>query len=208
MTTPPLLPTLPGLSWSRHKKPGFNTRIASHVSGREVRVPLMAYPLYEFEAKYGLTSSATLFAGLQANSLQTLMGFFLQLQGQAGTFLYVDPDDNAITGQFLGDGDGSTRTFQVVRALGGFVEPVSWVTAINNVYLNGVAQAGSAYSLAAPNTLAFTTAPAAGAAITADFSFAFNCRFLEDQMDFEEFMASLWRLDSMKFRSVKSWLGG
>jgi uncharacterized protein (TIGR02217 family) len=207
MTTPPLLPTLPGLSWSRHKKPGFNTRIASHVSGREVRVPLMAYPLYEFEAKYGLTSSATLFAGLQANSLQTLMGFFLQLQGQAGTFLYVDPDDNAITGQFLGDGDGSTTTFQFVRALGGFVEPVSWVTAISTVYLNGVAQAPSSYSLVQPNTLNFPGI-GAGIAITADFTFAFNCRFLEDQMDFEEFMASLWRLDSMKFRSVKSWLGG
>jgi uncharacterized protein (TIGR02217 family) len=207
MTTPPLLPTLPGLSWSRHKKPAFNTRIASHVSGREVRVPLMAYPLYEFEAKYGLTSSATLFAGLQANSLQTLMGFFLQLQGQAGTFLYVDPDDNAVTRQFLGDGDGTTTTFQFVRALGGFVEPVSWVTAINNVYLNGAAQAPSSYSLVQPNTLNFPGI-GAGIAITADFSFAFNCRFLEDQMDFEEFMANLWRLDSVKFRSVKSWLGG
>jgi uncharacterized protein (TIGR02217 family) len=208
MTTPPLLPTLPGLSWSRHKKPGFNTRVASHASGREVRVPLMAYPLYEFEAKYGLTSSATLFAGLQANSLQALMGFFLQLQGQAGTFLYADPDDNAVTGQFLGNGDGTTTTFQLVRSLGGFVEPVSWVTTINNVYLNGVAQAGSSYGLAAPNTLTFSAAPAAGAAITADFSFAFNCRFLDDQMDFEEFMSNLWRLDSVKFRSVKSWLGG
>jgi len=209
MTTPPSLPTLPGLSWSRHKKPGFNTRVASHVSGREVRVPLMAYPLYEFEAKYdGLTSSATMFAGLQAASLQNLMGFFLQMQGQANTFLYTDPDDNTITGQFLGDGDGATLNFQFVRAFGGFVEPVGWVTAINAVRLNGVVQAGGSYSLTAPNTLSFGTAPGAGVAVTADFTFAFNCRFLDDQMDFEEFMASLWKLDGMKFRSVKSWLGG
>ncbi len=208
MTPPPLLPTLPGLSWSRHKKPGFATRVASHVSGREVRVPLMAYPLYEFEAKYGLTSSATLFSGLQANSLQSLMGFFLQMQGQANTFLYVDPEDNAIIGQFLGDGTGATTAFQLVRALGGFVEPVSWVTTINNVYLNGTAQSSSTYSLATPNTLNFTTAPGSGVAVTADFGFAFNCRFLDDQMDLEEFMSNLWRLDSMKFRSIKSWLGG
>ena len=40
--------------------------------------------------------------------------------------------------------------------------------------------------------------------ITADFSYAYNCRFLDDQMDFEEFMSSLWKLDSMKFRSVKA----
>src|SRR5215472_3415184 len=188
MTTPPLLPTLPGLSWSRHKKPGFNTRVASHVSGREVRVPLMAYPLYEFEAKYdGLTSSAALFAGLQAASLQNLMGFFLQMQGQANTFLYTDPDDNAIAGQFLGDGDGVATTGMFVRAIGGFVEPVSWVTAISAVYLNGVAQSPSAYTLVPPNTLRWTVAPAVGVVVTADFTFAFNCRFLDDQMDFEEF---------------------
>ena len=200
---PPLLPTLPGLSWSRHKKPGFNTRVASHVSGREVRVPLMAYPLYEFEATYdGLTSSATLFAGLQASSLQNLMGFFLQMQGQANTFLYTDPDDNTITGQFLGAGDAATRSFQFVRALGGFVEPVGWIIAINTVYLNGAVQSAG-YSLAAPNTLSFSTAPGAGVAVTADFTFAFNCRFLDDQMDFQEFMSNLWKLESMKFRSVK-----
>ena len=42
MTAPPSLPALPGLAWSRHKKPGFSTRVAQHVSGREVRVALMS----------------------------------------------------------------------------------------------------------------------------------------------------------------------
>jgi hypothetical protein len=205
MTTPPSLPSLAGLTWSRHKKPGFSTRVASHVSGREVRVALMSYPLYEFEVVYsGLASSATpAFAGLGSSSLQTLMGFFLQLQGQFGTFLYADPDDNAVTGQAFATGDGSTTSFTMMRSLGGFLEPVGWVTAIANVYLNGVVQSSSGYSLTPPNTVAFTSAPASGATVSADFSYAFNCRFLDDQMDFEEFMASLWRLESMKFRSVK-----
>jgi hypothetical protein len=204
MTTPPSLPTLPGLTWSRHKKPGFSTRVASHVSGREVRVALMSYPLYEFEAAYGgLTSSASAFAGLGASSLQSLMGFFLQLQGQFGTFLYVDPDDDAVTGQAFATGDGATTAFAMMRSLGGFLEPVGWVTSIANVYLNGTAQPSSGYSLTTPNTLTFTAAPGAGAVISADFAYAFNCRFLDDQMDFEEFMSNLWKLDSMKFRSVK-----
>jgi hypothetical protein len=205
MTTPPSLPSLAGLSWSRHKKPGFSTRVASHVSGREVRVALMSYPLYEFEAVYsGLASSATAaFAGLGSSSLQSLMGFFLQLQGQFGTFLYADPDDNSVTGQAFATGDGSTTSFTMMRSLGGFLEPVGWVTAIANVYLNGTVQSSSSYSLTAPNSLVFTSAPASGATVSADFSYAFNCRFLDDQMDFEEFMASLWRLESMKFRSVK-----
>jgi hypothetical protein len=204
VSPPPSLPNLPGLAWSRHKKPGFSTRVASHVSGREVRVALMSYPLYEFEAVYGgLTSSASTFAGLGANSLQSLMGFFLQLQGQFGTFLYTDPDDNAVTGQVFATGDGSTTSFSMMRALGGFLEPVGWVTSIANAYLNGTVQTGSAYSLTTPNTLTFTSAPAASVVVSADFAYAFNCRFIDDQMDFEEFMANLWKLDSMKFRSVK-----
>jgi uncharacterized protein (TIGR02217 family) len=204
MTTPPSLPTLPGLAWSRRKKPAFNTRVASHASGREVRVALMNYPLYEFEATYGLTSSASGFAGLGASSLQNLMGFFLQLQGQFGTFLYTDPDDNSVTSQGIGVGDGATTAFSFVRALGGFAEPVGWVTAVSHVYLNGTPQSGGSYSLTTPNTLTFTTPPGAGVVVSTDFSFAFQCRFIDDQMEFEEFMSNLWKLASMKFRSVKS----
>jgi hypothetical protein len=207
MTTPPSLPALPGLSWSRRKKPGFSTRVASHASGREVRVALMSYPLYEFETVYGgLTSSASAFAGLGASSLQSLMGFFLQLQGQFGTFLYTDPDDDAVSGQGIGLGDGTTTAFQFSRALGGFAEPVGWVTALTNVYLNGAPQSGGSYSLTAPNILTLTAAPGASVVVSADFSYAFQCRFLDDQMEFEEFMANLWKLETMKFRSVKSWL--
>src|SRR5580700_3781411 len=204
MTTPPSLPTLPGLAWSRHKKPEFSTRIASHVSGREVRMALMTYPRYEFEALYrGLASSATAaFAGLGASSLQSLMGFFLQMQGQFGTFLYVDPDDSTATGQGIGVGDGTTTAFTFVRALGGFAEPVGWVTAVAHVYLNGTPQSGGSYSLTTPNTLTFTTPPGAGVVVSADFAYAFQCRFIDDQMEFEEFMSNLWKLESMKFRSV------
>ncbi len=206
MTAPAALPSLAGLAWSRHKKPGFSTRVASHVSGREVRVALMSYPLYEFEAVYnGLASSSTpAFAGLGSSSLQTLMGFFLQLLGQAGTFLYTDPDDNSVVGQSIAAGDGTTQSFVIGRTLGGWNEPVSWVTGITNVYLNGIAQASSTWVFTAPNSLAFGSAPGSGVEITADFIFAFQCRFLDDQMDFEEFMSALWKLDSMKFRSVKT----
>jgi hypothetical protein len=318
MTTPPSLPSLAGLTWSRHKKPAFSTRVAPHVSGREVRVALMAYPLYEFDAVYsGLASNSTAsFAGLGSSSLQTLMGFFLQLQGQFGTFLYADPDDSAVTGQAFATGNGSTSAFTIERSLGGFLEPVGWVTALNNVYLNSNAIPAAGFSapaapslsqssggslgattiytkityltaagetlpsseaslavsashllnvaspsapspasatgwnvyaastsgaeklqnntpiaigtgwveptsglvtgtasppssnttgwtLTTPNTLTFGGNVANGVIVSADFTYAFNCRFLDDQLDFEEFMSNLWKLDDMKFRSVK-----
>lgn len=208
MSAPPLLPALPGLAWSRHKKPSFSTRIAQHVSGREVRIALMANPLYEFELAYdGLSSSASPIAaqsGLGASSLQSLMGFFMQLQGQFGTFLYTDPDDNTATRQLVADGDGVTTSFVMGRTLGDWNEPVGWVLSIANVYFNGTVQAPSAYSLTVPNILTFGAAPGAGVAIAADFTYAFQCRFLEDDLDFEEFMARLWKPGSVKFRSVKT----
>jgi uncharacterized protein (TIGR02217 family) len=214
MTTPPSLPTLTGLAWSRHKNPKFNTRVAPHVSGREVRVALQPYPKYDFESSYsgGMTSAtspAAAFANLGASSLQALMGFFEQMQGQFASFLYTDPDDSSITAGAIAKangtfpaGDGATQSFIMTRTLGGFTEPVSWVTAVTNIYLNGTPLSGSLWAFTAPNSLGFNTAPGAGVAITATFTFAFQCRFLDDQMDFEEFMSSLWKLDSMKFRSI------
>ncbi|WP_158812530.1 DUF2460 domain-containing protein [Methylocapsa sp. S129] len=204
MTTPPSFPTLPGQGWSVHKKPTFSTIVASHVSGREVRDPLWQYPIWEFELTFdGLASDSASWPSLGAQSLQSLMGLFLQCQGQWGTFLYVDPTDSAVIDQGLGLGDGSTKTFTMAHTLGGFIEPVGWATALINVKVNGTL-VSSGVSLATPNSLVFTTAPASGAIVTASFSYAFLCRFLDDSEDFEQFMQNLWAIKSVKFRSVRS----
>ena len=95
MTTPPSFPTLPGQGWSIHKRPAFATIVASHVSGREVRDALYQNPIWQFELTFdGLASDSASYPGLGAQSLQSLMGLFLQCQGQFGTFLYTDPTDN------------------------------------------------------------------------------------------------------------------
>lgn len=204
LTTPPSFPTLTGQGWSVHKKPTFNTIVAAATSGREVRDSLWQYPLWEFEVLFdGLNSTSSSYPGLGAQSLQSLMGLFLQSGGQFGTFLYTDPTDNSVVDQGIATGDGSTATFTMGRSLGGFTEPVGWVTSIANVYLNGLNQA-SGWSLTTPNSLVFGSAPGSGAVITADFAYAFNCRFLDDSEDFEQFMQNLWKVDSLKFRSVRS----
>ena len=204
MTAPPNFPTLAGQGWSVHKKPIFSTLVAGHVSGREVRDALWQYPLWEFELSFdGLASDSASYPGLGAQSLQSLMGLFLQAQGQFGTFLYADPTDDSVSGQALGTGDGATTAFAFVRTLGGFTEPVGWVMSVAHVSLNGAPQS-SGWSLTAPNTLAFSIAPGAGVAVTASFSYAFQCRFLDDGQDFEQFMQNLWAVKSLKFRSVRS----
>ena len=114
MTTPPSFPVLAGQGFSVHKRPMLSTRVASHVSGREVRAPFYAQPLYEFELTFdGLASNAA-YPGLGTNSLQSLMGLYLQVQGQFGTFLYTDPTDNTQSTSISASpatGDGTNKIF-------------------------------------------------------------------------------------------------
>lgn len=202
MATPPIFPQLAGQGWSVHKRPSFSTRVASHVSGREVRSPYYAQALYEFEVTFDALAASVGFAGVGAASLQTLFGFYLACQGKLGTFVYLDPSDGAVSGQVIATGDGATKSFTLVRTLGSVTEAVGWAQQVTAVRVAGVAQAG--FSLVTPNTLTLATAPASGAQISADFSYGFLCRFLDDQEDFENVMSGLWKVASLKFRSVRS----
>ena len=196
-------PVLPGQAWSVHKRPIFSTIVAPHVSGREVRVQNWQFPLWEFEASFdALASDSASNPGLGAQSMQAVMGLFLQCQGQFATFLYVDPTDKAVNSQAIGVGDGVTTNFTLGRTLGGFFEPCSWVTGVTPL-LNGLIQA-SGFTLLTPNILSFSTAPAIGVVLTATINYAYLCRFLSDTQDFEQFMQNLWTVKSVKFRSVRS----
>ena len=204
MATPPSFPTLAGQGWSVHKTPKFGTVVAPHVSGRKVRAALYVNPIWMFELVFnGLDGTATgQYGALGASSLQSLMGFFLQCQGQYATFLFTDPSDDAVANQTMGIGNGTKTTFALTRLLGAFAEPVGWVTAITAVYLNGVQQT-TGWILTTPNSLIFTSPPGNNVTIAASFTFAFLCRFDSDEVDFEQFMSNLWKVDSLKFRSVR-----
>jgi uncharacterized protein (TIGR02217 family) len=200
---PPAFPALKGQGWSVIKRPMFSTRTIGHVSGREVRRAFYSFPIYEFELVYDGLDSAGRFAGLGANSLQSLMGLYLASQGSYGTFLYTDPTDSQAAAQVLGTGDGAKTVFTFQRTLGAAIEPVSYVTSVANVYLDAVDQP-SGWTATAPRTLTFASPPGNGVVVSATFAYAFECRFLEDQVDFENFMSGLWKVESLKFRSVKS----
>lgn len=60
------------------------------------------------------------------------------------------------------------------------------------------------YSVGLPNTLSFTSAPLAGATITATFRYAYICRFKEDEADFDQFMDKLYEFDQVTLRSMVS----
>ena len=197
--TEPLFPALAGLGWSVKRSPVWKTRAQQAISGKETRLADWSYPAWHWALTFDFLRATP-----SAAEFQSLAGFFNQRQGAFGTFLYADADDNAVTGQSLGAGDGATVSFQLVRAFGGFIEPVLAPNVVSAVYLAGVVQSPSAYSVN-PTTglLTFTAAPASGAAITADFSYYFRCRFAEDTIDFEKFMATLYRAQKLAFISLK-----
>jgi len=202
-----IFPTLPGLAWSVTKTPIFQTRIQRAASGRELRALDYPYPLWQFALVYDFLRDNPA-AGY--DELRTLLGFFMLCQGAFGPFLFQDPSDCQVTGQQIGVGNASTTVFQLQRAMGatlpggGFLEPIVAPNVVHTIYLNGITYNPAAYSVD-PDTglVTFNTAPGSGLIITADFTYYFRCRFIDDKYDFENFMYRLWQLKKLTFISVR-----
>ena len=203
-----IFPALPGLAWSVTKSPTFQTRIQRAVSGRELRALDYPYPLWQFTLVFDFLRDNPA-AGF--DELRTLMGFFMLCQGAFGTFLFQDPSDDRVSGQQIGTGDTLRTVFQLQRTMGetlpggGFLEPIVAPNVVSAVYFNGIVQDPVGYSVD-PTTglVTFNIAPGSGLIITADYSYYFRCRFIDDSYAFENFMFRLWQLKKLTFISVRS----
>ena len=203
-----IFPALPGLAWSVTKSPTFQTRIQRAVSGRELRALDYPYPLWQFTLVFDFLRDNPA-AGF--DELRTLMGFFMLCQGAFGTFLFQDPSDDRVSGQQIGTGDTLRTVFQLQRTMGetlpggGFLEPILAPNIVSAVYFNGIVQDPGGYSVDSMTGLVtFNTAPGSGLIITADYSYYFRCRFVDDSYAFENFMFRLWQLKKLTFISVRS----
>ncbi len=196
-----VFPALPGLAWNVVRTPVWQTRTQISVSGRETRQADWSYPRYNWELSFDFLRSEPAIA-----ELQTLIGFINQLQGGFASFLYSDDDDQTVTGQLLGEGDGAATTFALVREFGGFIEPVSRVNAVQSVTVAGAATPVAVShdaGIESGSSIIFASPPAAGAAITASFTYYWRCRMLSDTTDFTKFLYGLSSASSLKFESVK-----
>ncbi len=197
-----VFPALRGFAYPVIKKPTFSTIEQESVSGIKKHIANWVYPRWQIEIPVEF-----LLDDVAHDELKTLVGFFLARQGRFDSFLFDDPDDDYIGGQELGLGDGATTTFQMLRAYGGFIEPVLNIKSppVPVVYLNGAIQDPSTYAIATTDSglLTFTTAPAAGAVITADFGYYWRCIFQEDLSEFDKFMNQLWQHKGLKIETVK-----
>lgn len=190
-------PVLPGLTFSVEKTPLWATMRKTTPSGRSYRGTFQTTPGWSYKLVYEFLRDSSSFP-----ELKTLAGFFNLMSGGFDTFLFSDPDDNAVVGMAFGTGDGSTRTFQLSRALGAFQEPVYDLNGAPTIYKAGV-KLTTGYSVGATGLVTFTTAPANGAALTWDGSYYWRCVFDADQLTFAKFMNQLWEAKTVQFSTVK-----
>ncbi len=144
-----VFPTLAGLEYPVEKTPEWSTTLQENVSGKETAIGFWSYPRYTIKLSFNFLRSDTTNA-----ELQSLMGFFNLRSGNYDTFLFDDVDDDTVSGQTVGIGNGSTAAYQLVRAYGGYVEPVLAPHTVSAAYLAGVSIPTAGYS--APTNGALT----------------------------------------------------
>lgn len=199
-----VFPNLIGEEWDiKRSQIWGGTTVQESVAGKRYSVQNWSSPRYQWQLSFSYLDSAP-----SIGDLQTLMGFFDKLGGRYDTFLYTDKDDNSVTGQGIGTGDGATTNFQLVRSWGGYVAPVLAPNNVSKVYLGGVVQGSSTYTVnnwgsSAPGVVNFTVAPSSSVAVSADMTYYFPCRFDDDQLTYNNFMSLLYENKGVKFSSEK-----
>lgn len=199
-------PVLAGLLWDVEKTPIFATEIQESVSGRENRISLMSYPKWQFLLRFSVLRDTSNVSSPTSpfDELKKLLGLFLKNLGSKTAFLYSDPSDSAVTDMLFGTGDGVTTAFQLVRSYGAsglsLAEPVMNLNgAVTNIKDNGGVVSGANYTVGATGIVTFTTPPVSGHSLTWTGTYFYRVRFLQDSMNFKEFMKDLWENQKVEF---------
>lgn len=182
------------------RTPSWSNVVKTTDSGREFARAAWSAPRWSYKLSYEVLHASN-------GEYQQLVGFFNKHQGNFDTWLYLDPDDNSVTDQQIAIGDGTTLQFQLLRSLGGMLEPIYEPFASGpapTVKVNGVTKtAGTDYSIGANGLLTFVVAPATSAIVAWSGSFYWRCRFKQSSVEFEQFMKNLWSLRTLEFITVK-----
>ncbi|HGO7714673.1 TPA: DUF2460 domain-containing protein [Neisseria meningitidis] len=194
-----IFPTFPGLKWGRKKTAVWSTGTQKSASGREFRTAYYSYPQWRFSLSFEVLRTKA-----SVNELEQLAGFFNARKGSFESFLYEDPTDNAVTDQAIGNTVQGVTRYQLVRSMGGFIEPVLAVKERPAVKVGGTALTyGRDYTVTDKGVLVFNTPQPPNSLITWTGGFYFRVRFTSDTVDFENVLGSLWAAKKIEFTSVK-----
>lgn len=194
----PAFPTISGIKPEGKLTLSGSTVRHEAISGKRTILPQRSIPRRQWELPVDFLRSKTWWRDGTLQEFEALVGFINAAVMGGTCFAYTDPDDNAVTTQGFGQGDGVTTAFQLVRALGGFSEPV-YLPTITTIFVAGTPTA--AYTLGSTGIVTFTVAPANGAALTWTGTFAWLCRFDVDQTNFDKIMKGWYGMAGLKFSS-------
>jgi len=204
-----VFPVLPGLAFDVVKTPNFSTTVQRSRSGRELRRSNWSSPIMRFSLNYEFLRDETVF-----DELKALAGFYMQRQGSFDSFLFFDPDDNAVVNQQFGVGDSVTTQYYFKRDFGGSLANLGqafniadgaamwsgdlndpmWSGDLNAPMWSDIIYRATDYTISSSGLITFNAAVPDGAVLRWSGSFYYRCRFDADSLDFNKFMHQLWSL--------------
>src|SRR5438552_2191835 len=110
---------LPGLAYSKIRRPKFNTGIQTHQSGGEYRTAYQSEALWEFELTYELLRDGFRM-GRAFDELKQVEGLYLAMNGALIGFQFFDDDDHSATRTQIASSDGRTTSFTLKRYRGSY----------------------------------------------------------------------------------------
>lgn len=191
----PILPHLRGQAYPDKKTPAYHTITKSSSAGITKTYDTWEFPRWYIELTYAFFTGDA-----EGTDFKILLDFITARRGSLEDFWYKDPDDNAIKDEYIGTGDGKTRSYQLCRTYCGCKEPIFAVDTNHELELkiDGVKQSVSKFTITNTGIVNFKTEPPTDAEITASFHFYYRCRFTEDTAEFENFAEKLWSLKTLK----------
>jgi uncharacterized protein (TIGR02217 family) len=174
----------PDVERGSHGGPEFKTIILTADSGKEWSNEKWRYPKVRWSISYGIDGPEV---------FRAILAFFRARRARARHFRFKDWSDYSATNQTLGVGNGTRTAFQCIKVYDGPVPSQRTIylpiLSTLKVYKNGVLVSSSLYTLGTPTgIITFTTAPASGVTVTADFEFDIIVRFDVDKID----VAMIW----------------
>jgi uncharacterized protein (TIGR02217 family) len=189
--------------------PERRTQIVELASGAEERNASWANSRRRYDVAYGIR---------RADDLAAVVAFFEARNGRLHGFRFKDWADfksclpsqtSGPTDQPIGTGNGSATLFQLTKRYASGAQ--SWTRAITKpvagtvtIALNGTPQASGWSVSSATGLVTFTTAPAAGVAITAGFEFDVPVRFDTDALDVTLDLERLGSITSIPLLEIRT----
>lgn len=196
-----LFPTLAGQGWDIERGWEWKNTGRESDSGRVFRRALWNTPRRTYKLRFDVLR------GGAEGEVQQLVGFFNQHKGSFEPWLFRDPLDRETAAiEPVGQGNGTTAAFQLVRAFGGHTQPVFDIEGTPLVYLDTgsgyTLVSASAYTISATGLLTFNTPPAAAAQVGWNGQFLWRCEFVDDRISTKEFLKDL-HSSGVEFRTYK-----